>query len=498
MELPVTPYESVENKSYDDVTINLTPDIFHSTRYNPTKTVFNFHHCNFTKLTINNFIEIGFKDISIHFMYCNITSLEIFSILSKNISVVLYSCIISGNIVSDNLKSVTINTCICISLFLQNQQNVLFSFSVNNILVREWIKMLRFTDLNSLEELIALKQSVYINNVLRGNFTFPHSSKDPVGFFYDKYEMSRQPNLRYSLSNIQKNRLAINLHINNFQNQEESSIKINNYILDSLSLTGPTAGAFLIENSKINNLYIRDFSSTKETLLYNITPYSINSKLEVHRSNMDNSWFDNIDFNSYSILSFHRTRFAKASFTSCNFPVDSLSFQKFKTLENIHYPDEKSINYYKDQYETFLQLKLSLESTGNFFEAQKLSAISKDALRKIDTLPPSDKFILWLNNLSNTHGLSIIRPFLGLIIFSVIFYIAYLVSIDRIFYLDQNLDSTLLGHYFTFLDITHKSNFLISESEQTFWSLAIDFFNKIVVGFFIFQFISAFRKYVTR
>jgi len=111
------------------------------------------------------------------------------------------------------------------------------------------------------------------------------------------------------------------------------------------------------------------YNSLTDTLFYNISPYLTESKFEIRKSNMDNTWFDNIDFNGYKILSFYRTRFAKASFTSCNFPTDNLTFEKFKTLENIYYPDKKPQNYFKDQYETFLQLRKSLENSGNYYEA---------------------------------------------------------------------------------------------------------------------------------
>jgi hypothetical protein len=40
--------------------------------------------------------------------------------------------------------------------------------------------------------------------------------------------------------------------------------------------------------------------------------------------------------------------------------------KKFSPIENIHYPENRTVNYHKDQYEIFLQLKNALESTGNY------------------------------------------------------------------------------------------------------------------------------------
>jgi len=67
-------------------------------------------------------------------------------------------------------------------------------------------------------------------------------------------------------------------------------------------------------------------------------------------------------------------------------------------------------------------------------------------------------------------------------------------SLGRIF-VNTKIDWNLVGYYFSFLDLTHKKDFLVPKTELNGWSVTMDFLNKVVVGFFIFQFISAFRKY---
>ncbi|MBK8482783.1 MAG: hypothetical protein IPL31_00105 [Saprospiraceae bacterium] len=193
-------------------------------------------------------------------------------------------------------------------------------------------------------------------------------------------------------------------------------------------------------------------------------------------------------------MSFYRTKFGKTIFTSCNFPENNIDFDKFQSLENVHYQDKKSDNYYKNQYEIFLQLKISMELTGNFYESQKLLAISYDALRKIETISNWDKVILWINRNSNNHGLSIKNPLYSFLISSLVLYTCYLYSLQRIFN-NGNLDLSLIGYYFSFIDITHRADFLVNKDEFNLFSLAIDFANKLITGFFIYQFISAFRKF---
>ncbi|WP_047547363.1 hypothetical protein [Psychroserpens sp. Hel_I_66] len=496
MEIQLEPYKTIKNKDFGTAEIKITQEVFDDVIFIDNKTVLNFNNCRFQKLIIINENAIDFKNISLNFSSCQIQDIQIGKINTEQISFHFGGSIISGNINNNLIKNISINNCITPSLFLQYQKRIDISYTEENIFLSKWKTLLKGSDVKSIDTLLSLKQSIYVNHSKKINFRFNHSKEEESGVYCTLNEQITEYKTRYFLTNGEKKKLNINLSID-FSKVIDEQLKIENCILNSLSLRGSANEKISIENTEISNLYIRDFSSESEMLLYNISPYSIDSKVEVHKSNMDNSWFDNIDFNGYKTLSFYRTRFAKATFTSCNFPKDSLSFEKFMTLENIHYPEKKPQNYYKDQYETFLQLRKSLEGSGNYFEAQKLGAISKDSLKRISSLPKSDNFILGLNSISNNHGLSIKRPLFGLFIFSILFYVLYLLSIGRIFK-STEVDWNLVGHYFSFLDLTHRKDFLISKSEYTFWTLFLDFGNKIIVGFFVFQFISAFRKYVRK
>jgi hypothetical protein len=496
MKIQIVPYNQIENQTFINDEFLITNDLFDAIECQEGKSTFSFLNCRFNKLTIKNTSNIDFKDVLISFSYCQIQEIEISEIESKNVGIHCHGCIIEGRIKNGNLKSVGLNNCFTPSLFLLNQNNVNISYTEENVFVKSWKRVIEGMDIKSIKDLLAIKQNINIYHSKNIRFSFNHNRTGKTGIYRDKYSQIDEWKIRYYLTEEQKKSLIINVSVD-FSNQQDELLKIENCMLNALSLTGNANGKISIENSSINNLFIRDFSSESDTLLYNIHPVLNESKLEVHKSNMDNTWFDNIDFNGYKSLSFYRTRLAKAAFTSCNFPEDNLSFDKFKTLENIHYPDIKPENYYKDQYETFLQLKKSLEDSGNYYEAQKIGAISKESLRKISTLSKWDKFILWTYAKSNNHGLSIKKPLIGLFGFSIIFYVLYLLSIGRIFNSNE-IDWILVGHYFSFMDLTHRQDFLVSKEEYSFWTLTIDFSNKLIVGFFLFQFVSAFRKYVKK
>lgn len=494
--MKLIPYHTIENKNFKTAEIIITPDIFNKVSYLDGKTTITFENCKFERVVIINKTKINFENILLYFSFSLIQEIEVISMETEQISLHFHGCIVSGNINNSNLKNISFNNCITPSLFLQHLKSVDISYTEENIFILKWKDLIKYTNIESIESLFNLKQAIYINDSKNINIYFNQNKSKKSGVYRSKFETNNDYKVRYYLKKDDKEKLNINLSIN-CVHDSEAELKIQNCILNSLSLQGSAKGKLKIENAEINNFYIRDFSSELEILLYNISPYKTNSKFEVHKSNMDNVWFDNIDFISYQTLSFYRTRFAKATFTSCNFPDNSLDFQKFMNLKNINYPEQKAQNYYKDQYETFLQLRKSLESTGNYFEAQKLEAISKDSLRKISSLPTYDKLILYLNNVSNNHGLSIERPFIWLLIFSVIFYILYLTSIDR-FFVCTEFDWNLVGYYFSFIDITHRTDFLVSKGELNGFSLIIDYLNKVVIGFLIYQFISAFRKYGKR
>ena len=492
--ITIIPYQSVKNKQYNEVEIDISAQNFNGVDHKRGTITFMFDQCDFRKIRIINKEQINFKEISISFNYCFIEDFSISDITSDNISLMFFSSIITGRIDNNIIKDISLNNCITISLNLLNQNSINIAYTEENIFPKEWNKFIKRGDVSSINDLLKIEHNISINNSKNIRISANEKKSEKRGLYRNDFQQIDDWKIGLYLSSTQKDRLKINISIRYSNEIKDELTKISNCLLNSLVLSGDSSGEMLIENSTINSFYIRDFSASKEVLFFAIAAKNMDSKLEIHKSNLDNTWFDNIDFNGYEILSFYRTRFAKAYFTSCNFPDDSLSFEKFKTLENIHYPEKKPQNYYKDQYETFLQLKLSLTNTGNVYEAQKLNAISKEALRKIPSLSKWDKSILWINSYSNNHNLSIKKPFWGLIGFSVLFYILYLLSIGRIFNSNE-IDWTLIGQYFSFIDLTHKNDFLISKSEFTFWTLFLDIFNKIVVGFYIYQFIAAFRKY---
>ncbi len=493
----MVPYEVIENQDFlQDFIFTISPNSFRNVRYREASITFTFSNCSFKKILIENFATINFPNITVQFVNCYIENLDVKQILSENISILFNSSIFSGTITSSNLKSCIINNCIIEDhIFFKNQKSINISYTEENVFPKRWKILLSKCNIQFLD-LIKIKQSYHIEDSRKIFFFSNETKKEKKGIYRKEYQNVEEFKIGYFLKKEEKELFDIHLSIKYNQQEENGEVKLINSSLNSLTLSGYSNSKISIDNTKISNLFIRDFSAQKEVNFYNIYPLKNKeeSKIEIHKSNLENIWFDNINFSDYNIVSFFRTKFGKSTFTSCNFPTDNTSFEKFKTLENVHYPDQKSDNYYKDQYEIFLQLKIILESTGNFYEAQKLQAISNDALKKIKQISCWDKAILWINGKSNNHGLSIKLPLIYFLSFSIIFYILYLLSLGRIFNCNK-VNYSLIGYYFSFIDLTHRTDFLVDKDEFNIASLSIDFINKLICGFFIYQFVSAFRKY---
>lgn len=495
-EIFLTPYTIIENTDYpNDTKIVIRASDFLNVPFQDGRITFSFIGCRFKKLEIENTETIDFKDISIQFIGCFIGEISVENCITTNFSIFFGSSILQGRIKNENLRSVEANNCLLNnSLFLLDLKRAIVSYTEENVFPIRWKKLLKSVN-TTLENLLAQKHSFYIYDCKDIVFTFNENKTDKRGLYKIPYDNLNK--IGYYLNDEEKKKFKVGLSVQYSADKEHNLTKIINAKLLALSVSGYSTGELLIENCKIDSWYFRNFSARLGANFYDIKPFrkdTEETKLEIHKSNLDKVWFDNVAFDDYSTISLYRNKFGQTTLTACDFPSKYKDFDKIQTIENIHYPDRKDKNYFKTRYETFLQLKKQLEASGNFYEAQKFQAISNEALKNVENLPYWDKVILKINSLSNNHGLSIKAPFIATIAISICFYILYLWSLGRMFNCNE-IDWNLFGYYFSFLDITHRTDFLVSKSEINGFSLAIDYLNKIIVGFLIYQFIAAFRKY---
>jgi len=501
-EIHLEPYSLIENKIFSrDTKIVFDKPDFDNIEHKNARFVFVFVNCIFNKLEIENTEIIEFKEISFNFVNCYIKRLEVENIVTPNCSLTFGSSIIDGRIISDNLLSVNCSNCLLnSSLSISNINSVFINYTDSHIPILRWKKLFNNTG-TSFEILLANKMNYTIQYCERIFFSIDESQEtERWGVYRVEYLEKAEDKIRYRLKEEEKLGFNISLSIAYAQEKQHNLTRISRAKLSALSLRGNSTGKVTIENSKIDSLYIREFSALKGCNLYNIKPNkndAVDKKIEIHQSNLDDVWLDNVSFDSYSDISLYRNNYNKAKISSCRFPITLEGFDKFKTVENIHYPNRKDDNYYRMRYETFLQLKNVLEQSDGFYEAQKLRTVSLQALQQVEALSFWDKMILNINNLSNRHGISIARPLGWFVLISIVLYILYLATLGKIF-MATDIDWKLFGYYFSFLDVTHSLDFLVDKKELSGLSIVIDYINKVVVGFLLFQFVAAFRKYIRK
>lgn len=489
----IRPYIVIENREFENVeNLYIIDQFLNPEKYIEGKITVVFKNCSFAHINIINEENIRFKNISILFSYCLIKSFYVESVVSKNISILFTNSILSARLNNSILGFVSFTNCLVYRhLFLTKISQLSIVYDENTINLIQWLRFLRKYNLNYRDY---LENKIYVYEHI--DFTFHIRENDnSISGIHRNRNLNR---VIYYFTEKEKQEFQISLLIHFYPNIDDKKTRILNSKLHSLELKGIANGEIEIENCQIDNIYLFELSCDSNATFYNIKPYRTSSSennFQISRCNLDKFWFDNVLFNDYKKISFYRNRFSNTSFTSCEFPSNFDDFSKFITVKNIHYPDSRDDNYEKLRYETFLQIKKSLENSGNFFESLKFQSITNESLFKIKSIPFWDKVILGINSISNDHGISIKKPFILLLFFSITFYIFYLYFLDRIFIFNSEFDWNLIGYYFSFLDITHRSDFLVEKEDLNGMSLFLDYLNKVIVGFFIYQFIASFRKY---
>ena len=203
-------------------------------------------------------------------------------------------------------------------------------------------------------------------------------------------------------------------------------------------------------------------------------------------------------------------------------------------LVEFHGSNFESNAYFYDSEINELDLKTSVVDNGLFFLGTKINTLNRETARiiknefvkqnnKIESLkyharemeaykaeltenkePYScwDYWILKLNKCSNDYGLN---PGTGIkftLSVSLVCFFVYYLSLKEYpitFSLDSTIPETfsswgtVASHFIEFINPTHKASFLIDYIGS--WSIFIDYFSRIIIGFGIYQLIQSFRKY---
>lgn len=110
-----------------------------------------------------------------------------------------------------------------------------------------------------------------------------------------------------------------------------------------------------------------------------------------------------------------------------------------------------------------------------------------------------DLFNFFLNRVSNNHGENWARALVFTLGISLLIYSGYFISVNYHKDLSWKGTGDFIGYYFSFLDLTHRIDFMVKETTRlNGLSRFLDFLGRVVIGYCIYQFIAAFRRHGRR
>ncbi len=151
--------------------------------------------------------------------------------------------------------------------------------------------------------------------------------------------------------------------------------------------------------------------------------------------------------------------------------------------------------------EVYRQLKIAMEKQGDRikyldFKSKELSAY-KDLIAKDKRITWDEKVIFWIGKNTNNFGQDWLKAVKIMGWSNVVFLLILSALITKTinpvevcYFFWSNIK-----HLFTLLNPAHSLKDIVPVHAQTFWMNAVDYLSKIWNAFFIFQIISAFRKY---
>jgi len=320
--------------------------------------------------------------------------------------------------------------------------------------------------------------------------------------------------------------ISINSLRMHFGSNSNGGVYFNSLNINSFEIFGKNFNSDItIDDSNITKFNIEDFSNYKTISIFNLKPFGINSNFSANKSNLGLTqlYFCRlIDYEKVVIKQITLTNMITSGvkwFKYKSFPIPTIRREfsiKFyiKCFFDLNYKlsnYSNTIDSFQDLRELFRQLKVVMEKQGNKVQALIFKQYEMQAYKKELKLTKSfynlERIILWANQ-SNDHGQNWFKPILLGVLFTILFLLLIVISSNSELsfkpsfnlhdirytwnYLFQHLKffPNFLNPAFRMEDIFKGQNFTYTFGSY-FWSLI----QRISISFFIYQTVTAFRKY---
>lgn len=310
------------------------------------------------------------------------------------------------------------------------------------------------------------------------------------GDFKDKFWIQGGEFYQVEFARINKISLRIKYLILN--TNSTAFVKIDNILLGSFKIgeTLKSGGVLYINNQELNRVEFATFANLGNVFFNNISVKDDTSTFQII-----NSHLGKMEFKDFPFEEFHRIEVSDSNCTEITTYGKNFSVDNVQMVDSDGEPLEKgSEQEYYARYQLYNDLAIAKEKQKDTDTALRFRAISNENLRKSLSYFSekwTSKLSLTFSKLSNNYRQSWGYPLVGVLIIGPIFYALNLMTLG----LDVT-DFDCWSDFFIFLNPTHKFELLEDKCvEYGFLANGVDVVSRVFIGFFIYQFIQAFRKY---
>jgi len=288
--------------------------------------------------------------------------------------------------------------------------------------------------------------------------------------------------------------------------QLEGDLYFNSCDILLAKLSGNNYKSNIVFNHSCFNKLNFDFFNNYSTLsLISVKAFNPDSEFNIAHSNIGKTHFFNTFLNTFDKIGIYNSVLTEIIVANVKW------FDDKKLNPNISASSEE----YTYKKEIYRQIKFALEKQGDkitslSFKALEMSAFKNESFAKVKwhkKIFGIDRFILWIGQ-TNNFGQNWLKPVLFAIGFTLLFYFLIVVGISN--KLSYSLNISIESIRLTWSELAHYRNIipqlmnptntlskiLPENVEVNFIVNLWDYLLKIFLAFFIFQVISAFRKYM--
>ncbi|WP_413998201.1 hypothetical protein ACMDB5_10485 [Flavobacterium sp. W1B] len=305
---------------------------------------------------------------------------------------------------------------------------------------------------------------------------------------------------------INGNNYEINEIVIKVSKQLEGALYFNSSNILNTKISGDNYNSNIVFNHCNFNNLIFDFFYNYSTLsIISAKSFGKNSIITIAHSNLGKFHFFNVFFNTFEKIKI---------FNSVLTEIITANVKWFDD-NKLNTDSTTSHHTFEQKKEIYRQLKYALDKQGNrisslHFKALEMRTYKQESFIKVKwykRIFNINRFVLWVGQ-TNDFGLNWLKPVLLSFLFLLIFHFLIIVGISdelsysiNLNYCSLNRTWVIYSENFSSLPQLMNPTHILSRiypknANFSFIVHFLDYFLKIILAFFIFQTVSAFRKYM--